>query len=106
MSGATIALAGGTGFVGRHLGAALLAAGYRVRQLHRETGRGSRVDPAYESVAVDFASREELADALRRSDALINLIRTLHHTRHEKFQAVHADLPERLASTCADPGVG
>lgn len=106
MSGATIALAGGTGFVGRHLGAALLAAGYRVRQLHRETGSRSRVDPAYESVAVDFESREALADALRGTDALINLIGILHQTRHETFQAVHADLPERLVSACADAGVG
>jgi uncharacterized protein YbjT (DUF2867 family) len=106
MSGTTIALAGGTGFVGRHLGAALLAAGYRVRQLHRETGRRPGVDPAYDSVAVDFESEEELADALRGAEALINLVGILHQTRHETFQSIHVNLPERLVGACAAAGVG
>lgn len=69
-----ILVAGGTGFVGRHLVAALLDRGHQVRVMTRHPG--NRSDQATE-VAADVADPPTIADAMRDIDAAYYLVHTL-----------------------------
>ena len=76
------AVVGGTGFLGRHVVAALEQAGYSVRVLSRRTGFDAlRPDP----------------EALRGVNAVVNLAGIKREEGNQTFQAVHVNLVERLS---------
>jgi uncharacterized protein YbjT (DUF2867 family)/membrane protease YdiL (CAAX protease family) len=75
------AVVGGTGFLGRHVVAALEQAGYSVRVLSRRTGFDAlRPDP----------------EALRGVNAVVNLAGIKREEGNQTFQAIHVDLVEQL----------
>ena len=102
----SIAIVGGTGFVGRHLCARLLSQGYRVTIFTRRSSDdlAARLAPAA-VVEVDTESAEDCVNALTGHGALINLAGILHESRAQRFQSVHAELPARLVQACASAGV-
>jgi NADH dehydrogenase len=86
----TIAVVGGTGFLGRHVVAALEKAGYSVRALSRRNGfDGLRPDP----------------DSLRGADAVVNLAGIKREERGQTFEAVHVDLVRNLVVAMGIAGV-
>ena len=101
-----IAIVGGTGFVGRHLCARLLAQGHRVTIFTRRSSGdlAARLAPA-EVVEVDTESAEDCVNALTGHRALINLAGILHESSAQRFQSVHTELPVRLAQACTNAGV-
>ncbi len=86
-SGATVAVTGAAGFIGRHLCARLRAAGHPVRALVRRPvgGWGEGVD---ERIVADLADRDALARAAAGCDAVVHLAGRAHVLRE----------------TAADPG--
>jgi uncharacterized protein (TIGR01777 family) len=70
-----VAIAGGSGLIGRRLSASLIAGGHAVRVLSRNVDRArSRLAPSVEVVAWDpEGDRGALADALKGTDAVVNL---------------------------------
>src|SRR5579871_1089507 len=87
---AEIAVIGGTGFLGRHVSAALLEAGWTVRILSRRKGCDARaMDP----------------ERLRGCEAVVNLAGIKREERSQNFQAVHVDLVEHLIGAMKDAGV-
>ena len=85
-----VAVIGGTGFLGRHVGSALRGAGYEVRVLSRRTGCDARtLGP----------------DALRGCDAVVNLAGIKREQGGQTFQAVHVDLVSRLVDAMKGAGV-
>lgn len=102
----SIAIVGGTGFVGRHLCARLLSQGYRVTIFTRRLSGdlAARLSPA-DVVEVDTESTRDCVNALTGHRALINLAGILHESRAQCFQSVHAELPARLVQACASAGV-
>jgi len=102
----SICIVGGTGFVGRHLSARLLAQGHRVTILTRRSSAdlAARRSPA-DVVEVDTESAVDCVNALSGHSALINLAGILHESRTQRFQSVHAELPARLVQACASAGV-
>lgn len=86
----TIAVVGGTGFLGRHVCAALKESGRDVRVLSRRTGCD--------------ALRVEAA-ALRGCDAVVNLAGIKREQGPQTFQAVHVDLVARLAEAMKAAGL-
>ncbi len=99
-----VIVAGGTGFLGRHVTAALLAAGHRVVLL----ARGTRVTASAEGVEVvrcDVGAGPVPLEALRGSDALINLVGIKREEGTQTFARVHVDATRRLLATAKALGL-
>jgi NADH dehydrogenase len=104
----TIAIAGGTGFVGTALTPKLTAAGWHVRLLtrHPERHRALKVVPEAELVKVNLASDAALERALEGCEAVINLVGILNSRTRDgaEFTTLHAELPARLANAAKKNG--
>jgi len=99
-----VSVLGGAGFVGSSIVAKLDAAGYQVKVLtrHRERAKHLILLPNVQVQECDFTN---LSDALKGSDAVINLAGILHPSGKSTFETVHHQLPRRLAQTCEELGI-
>ena len=99
-----IAVLGGSGFVGRHLVAALTRAGYATRVFTRRRSRSRHmlVMPTCEIVETNVHLASNLSSHLAGCDAVVNLTGILneHSGAGDRFSAVHAELPGKLAEAC------
>lgn len=103
-----ICVLGGSGFVGRHVCAALAARGYRVRVPTRDRERAKHLTmlPTVEPVAADVHDPATLRELLRGCDALVNLVGVLHGGRGTAgFAAAHVGLVRKLVDACRETGV-
>lgn len=110
-TGLTVAVAGGTGFVGGGIATELHRRGHAVRVLsHRgEAARGGLAD-AIEIRSADIQSGEGLVDALRGADALAIALAFKNSPieaprRHQTFVEVDAAGTERLIAAARQAGV-
>jgi len=105
----TVAMIGGSGFVGRHICHRLAAEGYRVRVATRDRERAKDqliFLPTVEVESVNVHDPRELAAFARGADALMNLVGVLHEGRGTtSFQAAHVDLAAKVVSACRETGV-
>ncbi|HKU71353.1 MAG TPA: complex I NDUFA9 subunit family protein [Burkholderiales bacterium] len=105
----TVAVLGGSGFVGRHLCQALAAAGYRVRVATRDRERAKEqliLLPTVDVSVVDVHDPRALAEFLRGAEAAVNLIGVLHGGRgSSSFQAAHVELARGVVEACGKAGV-
>jgi NADH dehydrogenase len=95
---------GGSGFVGRHLVAALAAGGTKVTVPSRRRERAKHLLPlpTVDVVETDIMAPGALEALARGKQAAINLVGILHGD----FQRVHAELPRRVVAACRAGGVG
>ena len=102
-----VTVLGGSGFVGSAIVARLDAAGYQVKVLtrRRECAKHLILLPNVDVVECDVMDDKALAVGLRGSQAVVNLIGILHESRKMSFNAVHAELPRRLALICHEQGI-
>lgn len=101
----TIALTGSTGFVGRTMVPALLAAGFHVRALARSRDKAREVLPNDTRVSVilgDAANPADAKELLLGADACINLVGIIREDRRsgQTFQRCHVDATRVLVSAC------
>jgi uncharacterized protein YbjT (DUF2867 family) len=89
-----ILIVGGTGFIGRHLAAALRAAGHEVQAMGRRELDLARAD------------EDEMAERLCLADVVINAAGLVRDQGHNSLQAVHADGACRLFRACERAGLG
>lgn len=103
----TICILGGTGFVGRHVAHQLDQAGYRIKVLtrRRESAKHLFLLPQVQVVECSIMNDTALRNVLNGCDAVINLVGILHQSRRTTFEAIHGELPRRLASACKDVGI-
>jgi NADH dehydrogenase len=97
-----VAVAGGTGFVGRPVVEALRARGHSVIVLAR--GRHG-VPLGAELVACDLARESVPPGTLRGTDALVNLAGIKRERGTQTFEAVHVEATRRLLAACEADGV-
>lgn len=97
----TIAIIGGTGFVGTHLACELARRRCRIRVItrRRERNRQLLVIPSLELVEANVHSAASLSNALRGCDAVVNLVGILNERdcAGESFDDVHARTPNKVA---------
>ena len=103
----TVAVIGGSGFVGRHLLVRLVNAGLQVTALARSSAAesGWRKLAGVRVVRVKLESDEALSACLAGQAVVINLVGILHESREIDFDAVHVAFPRRLAQLCQAAGV-
>lgn len=105
----TVAVLGGSGFVGRHVCHALAAEGYRVQVATRDRERAKEqliLLPTVDVAVADVHEPSQLAALVRDADAVINLVGVLHDGRgHAGFQAAHVELARKVVAACKAGGV-
>ena len=103
----TITILGGAGFIGSCLVAKLDQAGYRVRVLsrRREAAKHLIILPNVQVQECNVMDNHALKEALKGSDAVINLIGILHESGKNTFELVHHQLPRRVAQCCEELGI-
>jgi NADH dehydrogenase len=109
---------GGTGFVGRHLVAALSARGVRVGVPTRRRERAKQLIllPTVDLIEDDVHDRRRLARLVAGRDAVVNLVGILHGRRGRPdergpnnygpdFARAHVELPQAILAACRETGV-
>ena len=109
---------GGSGFVGRHLVAALAARGARVAvpTRRRESAKHLILLPTVDVVEMDVRDSRALARLAAGRDAVVNLAGVLHSRRGRRdqrgpndygpgFAEAHVELAQALVSACREAGV-
>ena len=106
MSDNAILVLGGSGFVGRHLVARLVAAGRRVIVPTRQRERAKHLIllPTVDVVEADVHDEAALALLVRRASVVINLIGILHEPSRDAFERVHVVLARKLVAACVAAG--
>lgn len=103
-----ICILGGSGFVGRHLCAALAARGHRVRVPTRDRERAKHLTmlPTVEPIAADVHDAATLRELFRGCDAVVNLVGVLHGGRRKQsFASAHVGLAAKVVDACRAAGV-
>jgi uncharacterized protein YbjT (DUF2867 family) len=100
-----IFLAGGTGFVGGHVRAALLAGGHSIRVLVHKRGAGS--EPGVEEFEGDATLLPSFSAALGGCDASINLIGIIREFpgRGVTFERLHVEATRNIVAAAKAAGV-
>ena len=105
----TVAVLGGSGFIGRHVCQRLAAEGYRVRVATRDRERAKDnliLLPTVDLDAVNVHDPAQLAAFVSGADAVINLVGVLHDGRRERgFQGAHVEFARKVVAACRERGV-
>ena len=113
-----VLVVGGSGFIGRHLVAALAAAGIRVTVPSRRRERAKHLIllPTVDVVEADVMAPGVLERLCAGRQAVCNLVGILHgrHSRRDErgpndygpdFARVHVELPQAIVAACRASGV-
>jgi len=106
----TIAVIGGSGFIGSHLVNALVEAGKHVQVITRRryNARHLTLLPV-DVIEADVFDPVQLAGAVGEADAVINLVGTLYggsgNPYGPGFAKLHVELPTKLVAACEGKGV-
>lgn len=106
----TVAVAGATGFIGRHVVADLLARGWAVRALVRDTEKATRVFRSLPdrsrlaTVTAESVGARSAAELAEGADACVNCIGIIRERDGERFEALHVRAVELLVAACAASG--
>jgi uncharacterized protein YbjT (DUF2867 family) len=102
-----ICIFGGTGFVGRSIVEQAYAKGLRVRVVTAYPPKAMSISvvPTVEIFAGSVFDDRSLDEACEDMDAVVNLVGILHPSRGKGFDAVHVELPRRIARACHGVGV-
>ena len=102
-----ICVLGGSGFVGSSIVAKLDQDGYAVTVLtrRRESAKHLFLLPNVTVVECNVMDDQALKAALSGADAVVNLIGILHQSGRTSFDAMHHQLPSRLAKICEATGI-
>ena len=103
-----ITILGGAGFLGSSIVTKLDAAGYQVKVLsrRRETAKHLILLPNVQVLSCDISDNRALKEALKGSDAVINLVGILHESSKDSFEKIHHQLPRRVAQLSGELGIG
>ena len=98
---------GGGGFIGRYLVRNLTKKNFRCIIPTRNAFTKGYLKTQAAPGAIEFINfdTDEIKNAIENSDIVINLCGILYETRKQKFNIIHVDLPETIATLCAQSDV-
>ncbi|MEM6781443.1 MAG: complex I NDUFA9 subunit family protein [Pseudomonadota bacterium] len=101
---------GGTGFVGTQVVRELASAGYRVKVATRVPERAYELKTCgvvgqVVPYACNYNDQASISEAVKGSDVVINLIGILFEKGKSTFEKAHKDIPQMIATSCANEGV-
>jgi uncharacterized protein YbjT (DUF2867 family) len=101
-NGRTVAVFGGTGFLGRRIVRHLRSRGFPVRIASRHPDRGHRLfgpdDPHLRSVGANIHDEGSVADALACAYGVVNAVSLYVEHGQETFHSVHVKSARRVGS--------
>lgn len=113
----TVAVTGGTGFVGRHLVSELLSRGLTVRVLARDAQKAGETLPedavtgttaqggSLEVILGDIFDDNAVASLVDGADACVHLIGIIRETRGgQTFERMHVEAVEKIVAACEKAG--
>jgi len=102
-----IVVLGGSGFVGRHVVARLVAAGYRavVPTRSRERAKHLVLLPTVEVVEASVHDPVTLERIVAGAGSVINLVGIINEMRRGDFDRTHVELTRKILSACRAVGV-
>ena len=101
---------GGGGFIGRYIVRNLTKKNYRciipTRNSFQKGYLKTQAAPGAVEL-IDWSSNnfDQLKEAVKKSDIVINLIGILYETRKQKFKDIHSGIPEAISKLCSDSKV-
>ncbi len=105
----TVAVLGGSGFVGRQICHLLAAEGYRVRVATRDRERAKEqliLLPTVDVVEADVHDPAQLREFMHEAEAVINLVGVLHDGRASRsFSEAHIGLARKVTAACRECGI-
>ena len=105
----TVAVFGGTGFLGRRVVRHLRKLGFSVRIASRHPDRGDGLfaidDPQLQSVEVDIHDEQSVARALAGTYGAVNAVSLYLEHGTETFHSLHVEGAQRLATQAFEGGV-
>ncbi|EKM79409.1 39kDa subunit of NdufA9, NADH ubiquinone oxidoreductase [Agaricus bisporus var. burnettii JB137-S8] len=110
VSGHTVTVFGATGFLGRYLVSKLGKLGTQVIVPYRDEDDSRIFKPMGDLGQIvrmewDIRSEQQIAECVRHSDIVFNLVGRDYETKNFKFGDVHIEGAERIAKVCAAEGV-
>jgi uncharacterized protein YbjT (DUF2867 family) len=105
----TVAVFGGTGFLGRRVVRHLRKRGFSVRIASRHPNRGYALfaldDPQLQSVEADIHDKQSVARALAGAYGVVNAVSLYIEHGRESFHSLHVECAQRLATQACQAGV-
>jgi uncharacterized protein YbjT (DUF2867 family) len=105
----TVAVFGGTGFLGRRVVRHLRKCEFSVRIASRHPDRGHRLfaldDPQLQSVKANIHDERSVADALAGAYGVVNAVSLYVEYGQETFHSVHVESAQRVAAQARQAGV-
>src|SRR5262245_54214997 len=105
----TIAVFGGTGFLGRPVVRHLRMRGFSVRIASRHPDRGKGLfaldDPQLQSVQADIHDEQSVAQVLAGAYGAVNAVSLYVEHGSETFHSLHVECAQRLATQASQAGV-
>jgi NADH dehydrogenase len=103
----TVALTGGTGFVGRHVLAQLVSEGHRVRVLVRDQGRLQNAGSGVTPVKGDLFQPNALKELVTGADAVIHIVGIIMEKprQGQTFERVHTEGTKNVLAAAKKVGV-
>ncbi|MGC1993212.1 MAG: complex I NDUFA9 subunit family protein [Pseudolabrys sp.] len=105
----TVAVFGGTGFLGRRVVRHLRKRGFSVRIASRHPDRGDGLfaldDPQLQSVEADINDEQSVARALAGAYGAVNAVSLYIEHGTETFHSLHVECAQRLATQACQAGV-
>ena len=110
ISHSTIAVIGGTGFIGRNIVEQLARQGARIKILARNVDRAKFLKPMGDVGQISIQAGnalddDALASVLQGCDAVVNTIGILAEQGNQKFASLQAELPHRIGKLAKANGI-
>jgi uncharacterized protein YbjT (DUF2867 family) len=109
-TGRLVTIFGGSGFVGRHVVRAIARRGWRIRVAVRRPDLAFHLQPLgkvgqIQAVQANVRYPASIAEAMRGSDAVVNLVGILREKGQQRFDAVHNLGARAIAEAARQAGV-